>query len=149
LPLQQPSLTAQNENARVTTPAASWETLRVENRELLLAEPDPSVQNSVQQLLSSLGYKVTCCGGSLEALQQCSAQRFDLLLVDSTLPGMPTKDLLNKVAASCPKLPVVVLAPQSQAELPQGASAVVPKPLDLTTLASKVKEALGAQASPL
>ncbi len=76
---------------------------------LLLVEDDDAVRSSVCQLLAHLGYRVTACASSAEAISRVEIDRqsFELLVSDVILPGLDGKALADRLRETLPSLKVL------------------------------------------
>jgi PAS domain S-box-containing protein len=85
--------------------------LMVTGTESILFVDDEAFQSDIaQKLLGRLGYRLTTCTSSVEALElfRQSPQNFDLVITDMTMPQM-TGDLLARELISIrPQIPIIV-----------------------------------------
>lgn len=81
----------------------------LQNR-LLVVDDDASLLQLVQKYLTRLGYEVEACTGGGQAWQRFQSQpdRFSLVLADLTLDDMPGEELLGRILALRPRIPVLV-----------------------------------------
>ncbi len=76
---------------------------------ILLVEDNPDVRAVATEQLHALGYTVTAAASGPEALQNLTAERFDLVFSDVVMAGgMSGFDVARWVAAHAPGLPVVL-----------------------------------------
>lgn len=68
--------------------------------EILLVEDDPFLSDMTTRVLAQSGYAVTAVYSGSEALLQVEKQRFDLILLDLMLPGIPGEAVLESVKES-------------------------------------------------
>ena len=64
---------------------------------ILVAEDDPAYAELIRIVLGEAGHEVTSAADGVEALEQLSKGRFDLLLTDVRMPRMDGLELLSKV----------------------------------------------------
>ena len=123
---------------------------------ILLVEDEPAVPLVAEAALASLGYRVFPAASGLEALQvwETHRQEFELLLTDMVMPnGITGRDLALRLRASAPQLPVFYMSGYNREmagrnfALSEGSN-YLPKPFDLTSLASMVRASLDRGASP-
>jgi CheY-like chemotaxis protein len=82
-------------------------------------------------VLQEMHYEVTTAGNGEEALELFSRQHFDLVITDHRMPRMTGVELIQKLKAIRPALPVVLLSgfvdPLGLDERSTGADAVIAK----------------------
>ncbi len=77
---------------------------------ILVVEDHPLfVQSLVRLLRDRGGYSVSSVGSGEEALQQLDG-KFDLVLIDVSLPGMSGIDLLDEIREKRPQLPCLMVS---------------------------------------
>src|SRR5690606_20034149 len=105
---------------------------------ILLVDDDPAVRQSVAQMLEQLGHEVVTAEEGREALVRLDERpEIDLLITDLAMPGLDGAGLLREVSRRFPTLPRVLitgLAADAEAGLIKTADAVLPKPIEITTL---------------
>ncbi len=121
---------------------------------ILFVEDEESVRGIAASLLRKRGYEVLEAGDGEEALVLCEqyAGKIDLLISDVMMPGMDGPTLLKKARHHLGDAPVMFISGYAEAEfsdLLEGESGVtfLPKPLDIKTLAERVKQQLQAAAA--
>ena len=75
---------------------------------LLLVEDDATMQTALARSLSRRGFKVYPCGDGLQALDKWRATRFDVVLLDLTLPGLDGLQVLAQARKSGLNAPVLI-----------------------------------------
>lgn len=76
---------------------------------IFLLDDEPVVIAMTQDMLESLGYKVSVCLKPLDALRQLSeTDNIDLLLTDLTMPEMSGIELARKLKRQKPALPIIL-----------------------------------------
>ncbi len=68
-------------------------------RELLLIEDDTGSQTSVERLLQNKALTITKCETAEDGFTAMATKRFDLIILDLTLPGMSGLDFLKQLYA--------------------------------------------------
>jgi two-component system cell cycle sensor histidine kinase/response regulator CckA len=105
---------------------------------ILLVDDDPVVRSSVAQMLEQLGHEVlTAEEGRAALLRLDERSDVDLLITDLAMPGLDGAGLLREVSRRFPTLPRILitgLAADAEAGLIKTADAVLPKPIEITTL---------------
>jgi two-component system cell cycle sensor histidine kinase/response regulator CckA len=121
---------------------------------ILFVEDEESVRGIAASLLRKRGYEVLEAGDGEEALVLCEqyAGKIDLLISDVMMPGMDGPTLLKKARHHLGDAPVMFISGYAEAEfsdLLEGETGVsfLPKPLDIKTLAERVKQQLQSPAA--
>ncbi|MBX9699862.1 MAG: response regulator [Acetobacteraceae bacterium] len=114
---------------------------------ILVAEDEPLAAMVVEEILLELGHEVTVAGDGQAALEIAESQYFDILVTDLAMPRMPGWELVPRLRAGRPQLPVVVmtgyLPPGVAATLEASGSGplvLLQKPFDLGALIDAVAE---------
>jgi len=120
---------------------------------ILLVDDEEFIVDLGQQLMSSLGYRVTGCTSSSEALQKFSMtpEQYDLVITDMTMPEMTGDLLLEEILRIRPGMPVILCTGYNEnldekKTLELGAKALVMKPFVLREIASVIRIALATAA---
>ena len=105
---------------------------------LLLVDDDPLLLETLQSLLDSEGFQVTCAGSGEEAETLLAQARppFELVLTDLVMPGRSGMDVLHTALACNPSCTVLVLSGfgslrEATEAMDQGAYGMFSKPLQL------------------
>ncbi len=111
---------------------------------LLLVEDDSSMQATLQRALSRRGMDITACADGRHALSHWRASRFDVVLLDLTLPGMDGLHVLEQARSEGLATPVLILTARGTVGdriigLNSGADDYLPKPFDLDELEARVR----------
>jgi len=114
---------------------------------VMCVDDEDDILEVVRLCLEMLGgLEVFCCHSGGEALEQISANRPDLILLDVMMPGMdgPATFLELQRSASGADIPVVFMTARVQSTeteqyMRMGASGVVAKPFDPATLSSDIE----------
>jgi CheY-like chemotaxis protein len=100
-------------------------------------------------LLESAGFEVTAHTSSLRALEsfQANPQHFDLLIADSKMPDMTGLELVDRIMAIRPTLPILMVSDTSKSVTVdllkmRGVTRVLRKPRDPAVLVEVVREIL-------
>jgi CheY-like chemotaxis protein len=121
------------------------------SRKVLVVDDDPVVATSFNRVLASKGYAVITAGNGEEALKKLSAEKYDLVYTDIKMPGMSGIEVAEKVKASQPWLPVVIItgygtrADEARAEA-MGVANFLNKPLSPEMIESSAAKALETSA---
>jgi DNA-binding NtrC family response regulator len=99
---------------------------------------DPALLSTRQQLLESRGYSVVSAEGFTSALEHCSGEHFDLVVMGHSIPHKDKEALLKAVNEGC-KAPVVALVRTPEPSLKGAAESVDPRsPSDFLTAVEKI-----------
>ncbi len=113
-------------------------------RRILLVDDEPLVRDSVSDLLRSRGYEVETAASGEEGVEAARKARFQLVLLDMTMPGIGGLETLRRMTAHDPDLPVVVFTGFSTVEtakeaLRSGAADYLCKPVEPERLVEGVR----------
>ena len=106
----------------------------------------------VTAMVERLGYRGVEADFALEgkaALAKMRSSRYDLVLLDLILPGMPGVEVLREIRREHPSVPVIMITGHgAPADLPEhkagGAYDCLAKPIDIDVLVTKMREAIDA-----
>ena len=115
---------------------------------ILVVDDDPVVGKSFDRVLASKGYAVITATNGEEALSKLSNEHYDLVFTDIKMPGMSGLEVAERVKASQPWLPVVIVtgygsdAYEARAAA-AGVSEFLRKPLSPEMIEASAAHALG------
>ncbi|MDZ4373531.1 MAG: ATP-binding protein, partial [Phenylobacterium sp.] len=116
---------------------------------ILFVEDEDAVRGVAAKLLRARGYEVIEAASGEEALEiaQAHAGTIDLMISDVVMPGMQGPDLLKQARPYLGSAPVMFISGYAESEfsdLLEGERNVtfLPKPIDIKTLAERVKQEL-------
>ena len=114
---------------------------------LLIIDDEPSIRESLETLLSLEGFNVTLAPDGVRGLEILSHQEFDLLLLDLALPGESGIDLLPRIMAMHPNLPVIMITAFGTVgnvvdAVRAGAENFIQKPWDNEKLLADIRSAI-------
>lgn len=123
---------------------------------VLLAEDELLAALVVAEALTEMGHQVVHAADGAAALDLAAAQPFDVLVTDLAMPRLPGAELIRRLRAGRPDLPVVVmtgyLTPEAAGLLAgrsQGRTALLLKPFALAELAEALARIAAAAPLPL
>ncbi|MGK5543549.1 response regulator transcription factor [Streptomyces sp. URMC 127] len=116
-------------------------------RTVLVAEDDPGVRSTLDQLLRFEGYRVLLAADGLEALALLERERPDLAVVDVVMPGLDGLGLCRMLRRRGDRLPVLVLTARHEvgdrvAGLDAGADDYLAKPFATEELFARIRALL-------
>ncbi|MBE0617527.1 MAG: sigma-54-dependent Fis family transcriptional regulator [Proteobacteria bacterium] len=116
-------------------------------KRILVVDDEEGLCRMVDAILTDGGYAVTTQTRSFEAVESFEAGRFDLVITDVRMPGMDGLEVLQRVKAAAPAVPVIVITAHATVEmsvqaLRKGAYDMVTKPFEPEELIYRVRNAL-------
>jgi CheY-like chemotaxis protein len=120
---------------------------------ILIAEDDYDQRSILADYFNSCGYETLAVKDGQEALHQLAACRFDLLILDLSMPKVDGWAVLSQMRArpETQHLPVIVFSAHAFAHhreraLQSGCNAFLSKPFDPVDLLKEVQRLLGVPA---
>ena len=119
------------------------------NERILLVDDELVIVHVLERVLKNLGYTVTVCSSSIEALH-CYTNNpdiFDLVITDMTMPEMTGTDLARELLILRPELPIILCTGFSEAIDESRAKSLgireyISKPVDTLNLAKAIRKVL-------
>ena len=117
---------------------------------ILVAEDEDSSRYLYQEELSEEGYKVLAVQNGLQVLGTLEDQPVDLLLTDIQMPDMNATELIPRVRAEHPSLPIIIVSAYKGLgeELQAGGHRLdgfFLKPADMGEIKKRIREVLQKQ----
>jgi len=116
---------------------------------VLFVDDETMLVDMSRQILQRLGYRVTACTSSLEALQhfQKDPAAFDLVITDMTMPRMTGKELAVELLKLNPQVPIILCTGFSETITEEaakrlGIQAFILKPIVMSDLAETMRKVL-------
>jgi len=116
---------------------------------ILVVDDEPVIVKLNQHILEGLGYQITSCTSSIEALElfKSKPEEFDLIVSDMTMPIMTGDNLASACIRIRPDIPIILLTGFSEKiteETAQklGIKALLLKPVRRFDLAKTIRKAL-------
>lgn len=119
------------------------------NEHILIVDDESAIVTLEQLMLERLGYQVTACFGSIEALETFKAtpDAFDLVLTDMSMPNMTGDRLAKAMIAIRPDIPIIICSGFSERinqDMPEaiGVRGFLMKPIVQSELVRAVRKVL-------
>jgi DNA-binding NtrC family response regulator len=118
---------------------------------LLVVEDEPYVRQSLVDVLRSRDFDAEAAPSVAEALAHLAKSPVDVVLTDLKMPGQDGRELVRRMQASAPDVPVIVLTGHGTISsavecLRAGASDYLTKPVDPAALEVALERALAGRA---
>src|SRR6202789_872644 len=115
---------------------------------ILIIDDEAGIRDSLETLLTLEGFRVDLAGDGATGLDQLTRTAYDLMLLDLALPGESGIDLLPRIRALVPDLPVIMITAYGTVgnvvdAIRAGASNFVQKPWDNEKLLADIRIAIG------
>ena len=115
---------------------------------VLIVDDEPNVRRVLGTLLEQAGWSTTRAESGDQALALVRAQDPDLVISDLKMPGMDGMELLSRIQASFPEIPVILLTAHGTITnaveaMKRGAHDFITKPFDRDEVVQLVQKALG------
>jgi CheY-like chemotaxis protein len=127
----------------LTSPAAQLSPGRSRfGKRILLVDDDPTVRDSLSNVLVSEGYSVIQAENGQQALDLANQLPVDLVLLDLNMPVKNGWDTFDRLTAEHPLIPIIIVtarANQLFTAVSAGAGALLEKPMDIPTLLRAMK----------
>jgi len=115
---------------------------------ILVVDDEPSVLHLLSNVLTSSGYRVVVAASAVEGLQAFERNRagIELIISDIIMPEMNGVEMASRILALEPAIAVLFISGDDPGGLITSSALesaeVLPKPLALTTLLTKVRQML-------
>ena len=111
---------------------------------LLIVDDDAYLRETLQELVSTLGFSARTAESGPEALKILEKQEYTFLLTDMKMPEMDGIELIEKVRASFPEVSMISMTGFSEGYkyvdvINAGANDFIKKPFDLEELEAKLR----------
>ena len=118
-----------------------------DKKRIMLIDNEEGLCRMMEAILSDNGYSVKAYVRSFEAVEAYKAGDWDLVVTDIKMPGMDGLEVLQKVKAKDPSVPVIMITAYATVEmsiqaLRKGAYDMLTKPFEPEELLYRVKNAL-------
>ncbi len=114
------------------------------NLNILIAEDSIDLQNTIYELLTVKGYKVSKASSGEEVLKLCGRERFNLLITDLGLPGISGLELARHIKSIDKNIKIILTSGwdinESEAELREkGVDSYLAKPFKTTEIQAAIR----------
>ena len=121
-------------------------------KKILVVDDDPVIGKSFDRVLSGKGYAVITAADGEEALRKLSTETYDVVFTDIRMPGMSGLEVAERVKASQPWLPVVIVTGYGSGDnearaTAAGVAGFLRKPLSPDMIEGTTERALAAPAA--
>jgi DNA-binding response OmpR family regulator len=118
---------------------------------VLLVEDEPGIVDFLKRGLQAEGFTVETASDGEEGQRRALAESFDMIVLDLMLPGVSGMEVLARLRASKPDMPVIVLTARGEVEdrvagLDAGAVDYLVKPFSLAELLARMRAQLRVAA---
>ncbi len=113
---------------------------------ILVVDDDHYVLESVSTMLKDYGYPVISCSNGEDAIEHLFDDRINLILTDIKMPGISGIELLEKIHAVYPRMPVILMTGYAELDMAinaikKGAFDFITKPYNPEYLVHTVRKA--------
>jgi DNA-binding NtrC family response regulator len=120
---------------------------------ILVVDDDPVVAKSINRVLTAKGFAVINAQSGEEALKKLKNETYDVVFTDIKMPGLSGIEVAERIKASQPWLPVVIVTGHGSRENQARADAVgvsdfLNKPLSPEMIERSASKALEAHHAP-
>ena len=118
---------------------------------LLIADDEKNIRSGLELAFEDEGYTVETAADGKEAWEKLQKNAIDLVITDLRMPEMDGYELLKRISAAYPTLPVIVLTGHGTIEtavetMRDGAVDFFTKPVDIDKLSLVVKKTISASS---
>jgi len=115
---------------------------------ILIVDDEKHYPMVIGEILAEEGYRAFTASSGMEALDILNTQFIDLVLSDVKMPGMSGIDLMERIKALKPDLPVIIMTAFGSVEkaveaMHKGAYTFILKPFENEALIAHIGKALG------
>jgi DNA-binding response OmpR family regulator len=122
---------------------------RRQGKRILLVDDDPTVRDSLKDVLLEEGYIIMAAGDGQQAVDLANEFVVDLVLLDLNMPVKNGWDTFEQLTREHPLIPVIIATARSNqffTALSAGVGALLEKPMDIATLLRTMEKLLAESA---
>lgn len=114
---------------------------------VLIVDDDSSIRNMLAIVLKKAGYDATSSENGYVALDKLAKENFDLIISDIKMPGINGIELLKRIKAAHPEIPVIMITAYASANdaveaMKLGAEDYITKPFNIDELKLIIDKAI-------
>jgi DNA-binding response OmpR family regulator len=111
---------------------------------VLIVEDDPGIARFLERGLAAHGHRALTADNGQDGVQMATDESVDFVLLDIMLPGMDGQEVLRRIRARRPGVPVLMLTARGEVRdkvsaLDGGADDYLTKPFDLEELLARMR----------
>jgi two-component system OmpR family response regulator len=111
---------------------------------VLIVEDDPGIARFLERGLAAHGHRALTADNGQDGVQMATDESVDFVLLDIMLPGMDGQEVLRRIRARRPGVPVLMLTARGEVQdkisaLDGGADDYLTKPFDLEELLARMR----------
>lgn len=119
----------------------------IDKGSILIVDDDTALRYTLLVIFQKAGYSVSTAMGGLDALNQFSNAKYDLVILDISMPDLDGLSVLSEMKGISPKTPVMLLTAYPSSETMEvarvkGACQYLIKPVDPQYVLEVVKNIL-------
>lgn len=108
-------------------------------RQILVVDDEPAVCDAIKMMLKFDGHEVQTANGSKAALSLLEQGKFDLIIMDYSMPGMKGDELAAVIKERLPHQPIIMITAyaemlKSSSDPLPGVDFIISKPFSLADL---------------
>lgn len=113
---------------------------------ILLVDDEEAVRRPIARMLERTGFQVEMAENGQVAVDKfwLAPSRYQLVLMDLTMPVMNGIDAMTMILEKAPAMKVLLMSGYCEEQLPRGQAGFLKKPFSMKTLISKVRTVLAA-----
>jgi CheY-like chemotaxis protein len=117
---------------------------RLAKRNVLLVDDETLLLMLLKEIITQLGYNPILAANGHQALEKLSQTTVDLVITDVQMPGLSGIELLQRVKAMQPEIPVLLLSGSNPVAIQKAADryhadAFLPKPFKFAQLTENIQ----------
>ena len=111
---------------------------------VLVADDESNIRTLLIRILEASGHQVTAAADGRAALERISAEEFDLLICDQSMPHTTGEQVAAVARATKPNTKVILLSgnPDRSGRLPAGVHLILSKPISITALQEAIEQVM-------
>lgn len=120
---------------------------------ILLVDDEAAIRRALRTTLIELGFETVEASRGEEALQLVRSQTFDVVLLDLNMPGIGGMSTLERLRATYPRLPILILTVRDEEQdkvdaLERGADDYITKPFSMRECVARIRATVRRAKAP-